>query len=201
MEPTPRRPGRFVTAVALLTLVCFGGCASTATIARTDGPDSEARIISSDAGGVYVSARNGQTYRIGRESISAIDHPGNVELLVGSLLVGFITLLVVSSYETVNSDELGIALAYGSPGLWLMIAGGYRYMSSVQAAQAFESAEPPFPAPPPPFPPVWMPVPPPGMAPPPGIPTLPAPPPGGTTPPAPPAPPPAEEPEVRPDAT
>jgi hypothetical protein len=88
VEPAPRRPGRFVSAVALTTLVCFGGCASTATIQRTDGPDNEARIVSSDAGGIYVPARNGQTYRIGRESISGIDHPGNVEILIGSILVG-----------------------------------------------------------------------------------------------------------------
>lgn len=202
MERTPRRPGRIVSAVALTTLVCFGGCASTATIARTDGPDNEARIVTSDAGAVYVSARNGATYRIGRESIGTIDHPGNVEILIGSILVGVASLVAVSLYQEGDSDAVApIALVYGGPGLALMISGLYRYISSVQAAQAFESAEPPFPAPPPPFPPVWMPVPPPGMAPPPGIPTLPAPPPGGTTPPAPPAPPPAEEPEVRPDAT
>jgi hypothetical protein len=48
VETAPRRPGRFVSAVALITLTCFGGCASTATIARTDGPDNEARIVSSD---------------------------------------------------------------------------------------------------------------------------------------------------------
>ena len=197
MEPTPRRPGRFVSAVALITLVCFGGCGTAATIQRTDGPDSEARIVSSDASAVYVSARNGATYRIGRESIRGIDHPGNVELLAGGAMAGFITLLVALSYQTINTDELGLALAYGGPGLGLAISGLYRYMSSVQAAQAFESAEPPFPAP---LPPVWTPVPAPGMAPPPALPTLPAPPPGGTTP-APPAPPPPEEPEERPDAT
>ena len=203
MEPTPRRPGRFVSAVALITLVCFGGCGTAATIQRTDGPDSEARIVSSDASAVYVSARNGATYRIGRESIRGIDHPGNVELLVGSVMAGFITLLVALSYQTINTDELGVALAYGGPGLGLAISGLYRYMSSVQAAQAFESAGaalPSLPPPPPPPPPGWTPVPPPAT-PPPGLPTLPAPPPAGTTPPAPPAPPPPEEPEERPDAT
>ena len=190
MEPTPRRPSRFVSAVALITLVCFGGCASTATIARTDGPDNEARIVSSDAGAVYVSARNGQTYRIGRESISAIDHPGNVEILIGSILVGVASLVAVAAYEDGDRDAVApLALVYGGPGLALIISGLYRYISSVQAAQAFESAEVPVRAPPPP-PPVWMPLPPPGMAPPPALPTLPAPPPGGTTPPAPPAPPP-----------
>ncbi len=204
MDPTPRGPGRFVSAVALGTLICFGGCASTATIGRVDGPDNEARIVSSDAGAVYVSARNGQTYRIGRESISGIDHPGNVEILIGSILVGVGTLAIVGAYRRRRQGLIpAFALVYGGPGLTLLISGLIRYLSSVQAAQAFESAEVPagpLPPPPPP-PPGWVPMPPPpGMAPPPALPTLPAPPPGGTTPPAPPAPPP-EEPQVKPDAT
>jgi len=218
VEATPRRPGRFVSAVALITLVCFGGCASTATIARTDGPDNEARIVTSDLGAVYVSARNGQTYRIGRESISSIDHPGNVEVLIGSIVVGLVGLAVFGAYQDGGDRDViaPVALLYGGPGLALLFTGLYRYMSSVQAAQAFESAEIPAGAPPPPpLAPVWTPVPPPGAAPPPGLPTLPTPPPAGTTPPPagttpPPAgttPPPSptttppQEPEARPDAT
>jgi hypothetical protein len=204
VEPTPRRPGRFVSAIALIALVCSGGCASTATIGRVDGPDNEARIVTSDVGAVYVSARNGATYRIGRESISSIDHPGNVEILIGSILAGVGTLAIVGAYQDGDRDViLPVALVYGGPGLALLISGLIRYVSSVQAAQAFESAEVPAVRPLPP--PVWTPVPPPGMAPAPGLPTLPAPPPGGTEPPTPPAPPtappPPEEPEVRPDAT
>ena len=193
MEATPRRPRRLVSAVALITLGCFGGCASTATIERTDGPDNEARLVGSDAGAVYVRARSGQTYRIGRESISDIDHPGNVEILIGGLLLGLVTTIAVDVYEDGDRDAVApLALVYGGPALTLMFTGLYRYIRSVQAAQAFESAEAPVRALPPP-PPVWMPLPPPGTAPPPVLPTLPAPP-GGPTPPAP-----AEdEPEVRP---
>lgn len=200
MEPAPRRPGRLVSAVALITLVFSGGCASTATIQRTDGPDNEARIVTSDAGAVYVAGRNGQIYRIGRESVSEIDHPGNVEILIGSLVVGLVGALAIGVYED-GGDRSGVAavaIIYGGPGLWLLISGVHRYTSSVQAAQAFESADVPAGAlPPPPLPPVWTPVPPPGVAPPPGLPTLPAPPPNGPTP----AAPPPEQPEVRPDAT
>ena len=200
METTPRRPSRFVAAVALITLACFGGCASTATIERTDGPDNEARLVGSDAGAVYVRARSGQTYRIGRESISDIDHPGNVEILIGGLMIGFVSALAVDVYEDGDRDAvLPLALIYGGPALALIISGLHRYIRSVQAAQAFESAEVPVHTLPPP-PPVWMPMaPPPGMAPPPVLPTLPAPP-GGPTPPASPAPQP-EEPEVTPDPT
>jgi hypothetical protein len=74
--------------VAVIALVCLGGCSSTATIVRTDGPDNEAEIANSDAAALYVRARNGQIYRINRESIADIDHPGNVEIIVGSLLLG-----------------------------------------------------------------------------------------------------------------
>jgi hypothetical protein len=174
VEPAPGRPGRLVSAVALITLVCSGGCASTATIGRVDGPDNEARIVTSDVGAVYVAGRNGQIYRIGRESISAIDHPGNVEILIGSILVGLASLVAVSLYEDGDRDAVvPVALVYGGPGLAFMISGLYRYMSSVQAAEAFESADIPAGAPPP----------------------------AGTTPPASPPPPPQQEPDARPDAT
>jgi hypothetical protein len=173
--------------VAVVVILCFGGCSSTATIVRTDGPDNEAEIVSSDAGAVYVRGHNGRIYRIGRESISDIDHPGNVEILVGSILLGILALGLSESYDHTSRDELALISAlYGGPGLSLLISGLVHYVPSVQAARAFESAEPPV-RPLPPFaypPPVTVPPP----APPPAV--------------APPAPPPAEtEPQVTPDAT
>jgi hypothetical protein len=190
--------------VATVALVCFGGCASTATIARTDGPDTEARIVNSDLGAVYVRARNQQIYRIPRESVMAIDHPGNVEIIVGSILVGLVGLAIFQLRDEGDSDAiLPVGLVYGTPGLALITSGLLKYVPSVQAASAYQSFEPPRNAPPGM---VWappLPAPPPPAARPPQQPATPpaAPaPPAPTPPPLPPEPPP-EEPEVIPGAT
>jgi len=132
--------------VAVVAIVCFGGCASTATIARTDGPDNETEIESSDAGGLNVRARNGRIYRIPRESISAIDHPGNVEILVGSILIGMTVLIVYSISKNANSSDKDVLLPvetvlWGAPGVALTTSGLVKYVPSVRAASAFESIE------------------------------------------------------------
>jgi hypothetical protein len=187
---------RFVATVAL---VCFGGCASTATITRSDSPDNEAQIVNSDAGALYVQARNGRIYRIGRESVTGIDHPGNVEILIGSLLLGVVGLIAVMA-RTQNDNEAiaPIALVYGSPGAVLLASGLYHYVPSVQAARVFETADPGVRSPPAG---TWFPVPPPTQQ---QTPALPPPlPQRPVTPPPLEAPPPPEDapPEVIPDAT
>jgi hypothetical protein len=185
--------------VAAVLLVCLSGCA-TATIARRDGPDNEARIVSSDAGAIHVRARNGLTYRIPREAVIGIDHPGNVEVVFGAILLVLAGALFADLRDEGNSDALPISLVYGIPGVTLLATGLARYIPSVTAASEFTPAPampaPGYgPAPVPPIPPGGIWVPPPAGAAPAG--TAPAtPPPPSTTPPAPP-----EEPEVVPGST
>jgi len=140
--------------VAVFALVCFGGCTTTATIARRDGLDNEAAISHSDAGAVYARARNGEIHRIARENISTIDHPGNVAIVIGSSLLGYFAFLMAISAANSNRDEIAFAtLAWGAPSALLLLSGLYQYVPSVRAARAFESAAPlpsaaPVPSPP-----------------------------------------------------
>jgi hypothetical protein len=191
----------FQRLVAAVALVCFGGCTTTATIARTDGPDTEARIEHSDANAIYVRARNGGIYRIPRQGISDIDHPGNVEILLGSILAGIAAIGIAELRGSQSSSDrdaaLTVGFVYGAPALWLITSGLMKYVPSVQAAHDFESAEPAPPgtwnlAAPPPVTPVLPPQAPP-PAPPPTAPAEPAP---ATTP-----PPPPESPTVTPGPT
>jgi hypothetical protein len=176
--------------VAAVVIVCFGACSSTATIVRTDGPDSEAEIVSSDARAIYVRGHNGQTYRIGRESISDIDHPGNVEMIIGGALLGFLAFgVAISSDNATRREDLpALVFAYGVPGLTMLMSGLFHYIPSVRATSAFQSADTTVQ---PAAPPTWVPGPgwtPQPAYPPPGYPP-PAYPPPATAPPA--APPPA----------
>ena len=183
-----------------IALICFAGCSSgcswTATIGRTDTLDSEAEIDHSDADALYLLARSGGMHRIPRHSVRSIDHPGNVEMIVGGLLLGFGGALAVEEWDKNSGDARLIAAVYGVPGLTLLLLGAVRYFTSLRAAWAFQTADAPsgepWPARPPP--------PPPAAAYPPPAPYPPAPPP-----PAPPAAPtpaqPEEQPEVIPGAT
>jgi hypothetical protein len=161
--------------VALVAIVCFGGCASTATIARTDGPDSEAGIERSDA--------------------SAIDHPGNVEILVGGSLLALLAFGISTAYENNhnNGELLAVGVVYAIPGLALITSGLVKYVPSVRAAHAYESAD---------LAPAgsWIPAPPPAAAP---EPSPPVPPPASPAEQAPSSQPPPDEPdpEVIPGAT
>jgi hypothetical protein len=126
--------------VALLTVV---GCADTATVGRSDGPDIEARIQRSDTEALYVRSSNGQIYRAERKNVTDVDHPGNVLGWVGLSLIGVSTLFLA---ETSNADpetRRGIAAVYGVPGVLMALAGWYSYFRSVNAARTFESAEVP----------------------------------------------------------
>jgi len=185
--------------VAAIALICFSGCASTATIARTDALDNEAEIEHSDADALYLLARNGQVHRIPRQSIRGIDHPGNVEMLIGAILLGLGAFTAYEEWNRNDHDDAALVTAvYGIPGLTLFLTGLFRYIPSRKAAWEFQFADRP--ATPPPPPGVWYPPPPPMLQQPPAPPQ----PPGPSAPlPVEPAPPPAEPPgpEVMPDAT
>jgi len=148
---------------------------------------------------LYLIARNGQLHRIPRQSVRGIDHPGNVEVLVGAILLGLGAFTASEEWKKNDHDDAALVTAvYGIPGLTLLLTGLFRYIPSRKAAWAFQSADAP-PAPPPP-PGVWYPPPPPMLQQPPAPPQ----PPGPSAPlPVEPAPPPAEPPgpEVMPDAT
>lgn len=74
------------------------GCATTATISRTNGGAIEAEIGRSDQDAIYVLSVGGPEVTIPRQEISDIDHPGNVAALVGGIVggVGALNFLIAS---------------------------------------------------------------------------------------------------------
>ena len=133
--------------MALIALICFAGgssgCSWTATVGRTDTLDSEAEIDHSDADALYLLARSGGIHRIPRHSVRSIDHPGNVEMIVGALLIGFGAAIAIDEWDKNSSDAKGIAVIYGVPGLTLLMLGAVRYFTSLRAAWAFQTADAP----------------------------------------------------------
>jgi hypothetical protein len=184
--------------VAVIALICSTGCSWTATIGRTDALDNEAEIEHSDADALYLLARNGTSHRVRRQSVRSIDHPGNVEAIVGAILLGFGIAVAVDEWDKNRGDAKAIAAVYGVPGLTLLLTGTVRYIMSLKAAWAFQTADEP-------ATPVLMPAvyPPPAVQPPPpaAAPPPTPPPPAPSPPPQPPPQPDDEQPQVTPNAT
>lgn len=136
-----------------LTIALSLGCANTATIRRNNGPDLEAQIVSADPGALNVAGSDG-VYRIPREDVYDIDHPGNVTLGVG---VGLLALAVVAFAALAANGSLdrGTGPAVGSllaaPGAGLTFFGSVIYLRSKHASAAFEDQprtdQPPAPLP------------------------------------------------------
>jgi len=192
-------------AIALVVAVSMSvaACSTTSTIHRAHGPAYEAEIVDSDVNTLRVLGDDGRIHEVSREEVTDIDHPGNVVLTVGAILVavGALVALSISSdrngSQQEREDATAIALVYGLPGLMMTVAGGVTYISSKSKADAFEAGRFPSLSRPPQV----------RSLPPPAPPRLPAPPPAAPAPvqtaPTPahiaPAPvPPADEPEVIP---
>jgi hypothetical protein len=183
--------------VALVVALSAGACSTTSTIHRAYGPAYEAEIVDSDASTLRVLGDDGRLHAVSRAEVTDVDHPGNVLVTVGAVLLGIaaVATLSILSEDHVSEEERETATAvsavYGLPGLAMLIAGGVTYIGSKSRASAFENALVPA-GPRPvdrqyraPFPPPW---PPPAAAPAPAA-----------APPAPAPPPRADEPQVVPE--
>jgi hypothetical protein len=138
--------GRGLTCSVLL--VSFSACATTATIHRVDSADNEAEIVSSDAEALIIRGSNGRLYRLDRDRVSDVDHPGNVDMVVGGILLGVVGLILAS----LPSNEqrftvLPAVIIYGVPGAALFGYGTYQYVKSVRAAALPEGVMAPLPLP------------------------------------------------------
>lgn len=64
-------------------LAALAGCGTTASIKRHDGRDIEGKIVGGDVANVYVRTAGGKPLPVPRESITDVDHPGNVLAIIG----------------------------------------------------------------------------------------------------------------------
>jgi hypothetical protein len=72
-----------------------------------------------------------------RASVGDIDHPGNVDLTIGAVLLGLVGLVFVTMTKAERQDAFApLAIGYGLPGVGLLAYGGYQYSKSISAARA-----------------------------------------------------------------
>jgi hypothetical protein len=134
--------------VFCLSIAAFGtGCGTTATITRPGLPEVEAKIQASDSQNIYVENAAGTT-TIDRQSITDIDHPGNVAATIGAIVTGYgIANIALGAPDC---DRGGAAYCFGvflpaAIGAPIMGWGIATWLKSVQSAgPRKEKTEPSF---------------------------------------------------------
>src|SRR5262245_12449056 len=80
------------SAVAALT-----ACGTTATITRSDGVNVEGWIEGGSRDEIVLDTRLGQRHFIPRKDVAEIDHPGNVHVLIGGIVVAYGGIVIATS--------------------------------------------------------------------------------------------------------
>lgn len=112
------------------------GCGTTATITRPGTSPVEAKIMASDSQNIYVENAGGTT-TIARDSITDIDHPGNVAATIGAIVTGYGIANIATGAP--NCEREGAAYCTGVflpalIGAPIMAWGIATYASSVSSA-------------------------------------------------------------------
>src|SRR4051812_21512866 len=115
LSPPPRS-----AAPALLALAC-----TTATIPRPDGFEIEASVDHSDQRSLYLRDAQGRPFRLRREEVADIDHPGNVALTVGATLGLMWDIPFAALPPEDREKNAGRAVLMFAPLAAMAVVGGY----------------------------------------------------------------------------
>jgi hypothetical protein len=74
--------------VVCVTLICHaaGGCGTSALIDTKEGRHVDARILGGSPGSIYLAGDNRDKFTLRRDDVAAVDHPGDVLIIIGSAL-------------------------------------------------------------------------------------------------------------------
>lgn len=138
--PIPRVSSTVLCVAALLSLLA--SCKS-ATVQLHDGPSIDGEIVRGDVHELVVRTDGGDV-PIERARIADIDHPGNVAMVVGGVMLGVssamitVPLLAPSGRDDVDRAGdlvlLSTGIMYGVTGLVPLIWGGVSWIGSRRRA-------------------------------------------------------------------
>jgi hypothetical protein len=141
--------------LALAALTTGASCTMNADVTRWSGPDQVARhevgrIVRSDEGALYIERDGtGETVSVPRAEVHDVDHPGNVLMVVGGILLGLWAFRMTDSRfrQDLASDApadappahaVPVTFIFAVPGALLFSAGALFYARSKRAAAPFE---------------------------------------------------------------
>ncbi len=111
--------------LSLLCLVAYA--CSSATVYRHNAPDLETTILGGSATHIYVETEDGRIVRIPRKNITDVDHPGNIEAVIGGV-IALTGGMLFAVGNTSNQPEVRVVFTalgtiYAVPGIILLADG------------------------------------------------------------------------------
>jgi hypothetical protein len=140
-------------AVAAMACAVIPGCSTSATITRRDGTSVEGWIRGGTADSVIVDPRIGQAQEIPRSAIDDIDHPGNMHIVVGGLVLAYGVVGIVAAAPECgrngsSSSDCGAAFVPALAGAGILAWGLVNWVGSKNSANDMSLARLPRKAPP-----------------------------------------------------
>jgi len=133
------------TLVFCFSLAAFAtGCGNTATITRVNAPELDGEIRASDSQNIYIKTAGNTPMSVPRETITDIDHPGNVAATIGAIVTGYgIANIAMGAGDC---DRGGAAYCTGvflpaAIGLPIMSWGLYTWINSTTGAKTGNQKE------------------------------------------------------------
>lgn len=116
---------------AATILATTAACGATATVYTAGQPAIEGRIVGGDTSALYVQNAASEIYRVPKNRVHDVDHPGNVLFTVGAIGFGSIGSAVISQRNSQFARDVGPQLLfYGA----LALLGGWQWWESSSAA-------------------------------------------------------------------
>jgi hypothetical protein len=72
--------------LAVLCHAFAGGCGTSAVIDTKEGRHVDARIVGGSPGSIYLAGDDRDQFTLRRDDIASIDHPGDVPIIIGTVL-------------------------------------------------------------------------------------------------------------------
>lgn len=84
----PRRTAPASSALIAAAVACqlALGCGTSALIDTKEGGHVDARIVGGSPGSIYLAGENRDRFTLRRDDIAAVDHPGDVLIIIGTAL-------------------------------------------------------------------------------------------------------------------
>lgn len=114
-------------------LLAATACSAPATIKTSGQPAIEGRIVGGDGQALYVQNGSNEVYRLPKNRVLDIDHPGNLVFTIGAIGFGSAVPLALSRpLDRLDSDLAAQLLIFAG----IAALGGWQWWLSSSAVEA-----------------------------------------------------------------
>lgn len=126
------------TPFALLLGMCCASCSTTATIHHKNGRQLEVTLVGSDNDHIYFKTEKGAS-RLAKENVTDIDHPGDVDIIVGLLLSAYGVLNIAVGHERCDTEGSAYCVGVYAPLTLGVALTGFGLITYSESTSALEN--------------------------------------------------------------